>query len=69
MATLREERGRADLTQTALARQVGLNQRTISNYESGRRVPSVRRAREIEDALGVAPGSIDWPRPNGEAGG
>ena len=64
MATLREERERADLTQTDLARQVGLNQRTISNYESGRRVPSVRRAREIETALGVAPGSIDWPRPD-----
>ena len=64
---LREARRRAGVTQAALAAKLGVNPMTVSGYERGTRNPPAWRVNEIETALGVAPGSIDWPRPEGES--
>ena len=65
--TLREARERAGMSQQALADRVGLKTAdAIGHYEAGRRTPPGWRIAVIEKALGIAPGSIDWPRP-GEA--
>ena len=60
---LREARLKARRTQAGLARDVGLKQGTISAYEAGTRQPPVNTARAIEEALGLPPGSIEWPNP------
>ena len=60
--TLREARQAAHMTQATLARRLGLRQTAISSYEVGDSMPSVTRAREIEDILGVLPGSIVFRR-------
>lgn len=58
---LREARRLAGKTQQQLAAAVGVEQQTISDYEKGRRYPTVVRARQIERLLGREPGEIDWP--------
>ncbi len=66
--TLTQALERADLTKAQLARLVGLKSgEAIRHYETGRRSPPGWRVRQIEEALGVPPGSIDWPRPEGES--
>ena len=63
--TLREAREavRPRMTQAALARRLGIRQSAVSAYELGTASPPAWRAQEIEEALGVPPGSIGWPRP------
>jgi len=51
----------AGMTQAALAARIGIAQTTLSGYISGRRRPSVQRARQIAVALGLALGDIAWP--------
>lgn len=53
--------GRLGMTQRRLAAIVDVDPSLISRYISGARTPNVRRAREIETVLGLAPGSILWP--------
>ncbi len=50
---LREARGRAGLTQAALADLAGIAQPNVSAYESGRRSPTVRTLLALLDACGV----------------
>lgn len=66
--TLQEARDASGLTQQQLAERVGLRSgNAIGHYEAGKRTPPAWRAREIEKALGLRAGAIDWPRPR-EAG-
>lgn len=56
MNNLKALRVKSRITQEALAKQIGLTQEAISHYESGRRVPSLSRCRDIVRAL-IALGS------------
>jgi len=58
---MRDARLAAGLSQAALAAKVGLKRRTLGNYETGERPIPLRTARAIEDALGLAPGSLEFP--------
>lgn len=42
-----------DLSQEALAQQVGLNKMAISNYENGKRIPDVATMRKLANALNI----------------
>jgi transcriptional regulator with XRE-family HTH domain len=67
--SLRETRGRAGLTQAALAARAGTSQATVSAYESGRKEPSVETLGRLLAAAGarlaVAPAAtaVVLPRP------
>lgn len=41
-----------NLTQEELAKQCGFDQRTLSNYEQGKNLPSAKRLEQISKALG-----------------
>ncbi len=49
---IRDWRLRRHLSQAGLARAVRVNQASISNYESGKRDPSIRTMIRIADVLG-----------------
>ena len=51
MQACREELG---ISQLALARQIGVSQSTIGNYERGTSFPNVPVLRRIEEVYGVA---------------
>ena len=40
------------LTQAALARQMGIDQRCLSHWEHGRRVPTIESLHQLHDELG-----------------
>ena len=48
-------RHRAGLTQTELARKVGIHQTMVSDYERGRRKPSAAMLTRLCETLGVDP--------------
>jgi len=48
---LREEKG---LSQTKLAQALGFNQRTISDYETGKREPNVETIKKLCKYFGVS---------------
>lgn len=50
---LRVARRRAGMTQTELATAIGSTTACVCNYELANRMPNVRRARMIADALGI----------------
>ncbi len=54
---LRSARRRQQLSQAALARQLGIDQSTMVQYESGRTRPSLAVARRLAATLDV---SLDW---------
>lgn len=51
---IKEARGRAELTQTALAERSGIRQSVISAYESGHREPSVAALDRLLRSAGLA---------------
>ena len=51
MNRISELRGKAKISQIALADELGWSQGRLSNYESGRRVPSLADSRAITAAL------------------
>lgn len=51
--TFKEVRESKGLSQTELARRVGLKQTTISQYENGLRSPSLLMAKKLAEALGM----------------
>lgn len=53
MPSLHDMRRRRALTQTALAKQVGVSKSAISAYESGKKVPTYPVAKKMGAALGV----------------
>lgn len=55
MATLRERRVRAGLTQSELASRSGVAQPNIAAYESGRRKPTAATQRKLDAALRPLP--------------
>ena len=57
MMELREFRRKAKITQAKLAERSGVSQGYIAHIESGRRVPTVKTAKKIAEALG-----FDWTR-------
>ncbi len=61
--TLREALQAKGRTQASLARDLEVSEMTVSGYVLGKRQPSAWRARQIEEALGVPAGSIQWPNP------
>lgn len=50
---LKELRLRANLTQDALAKKVGLKKNTICSYEKGIRTPTVKNLCNLAEALDV----------------
>jgi transcriptional regulator with XRE-family HTH domain len=67
MPNLKDARRSAGLTQTQLAAESGIDQRTISRLENGRvRDPSHRIVVRISLALGVHPQEIAEFRVNAE---
>lgn len=58
---IREARGRAHLTQTALAERSGIRQSVISEYETGRREPSVEALDRLLRSAGLALALTDAP--------
>jgi transcriptional regulator with XRE-family HTH domain len=68
--SLREARKRAGMTQSALARETGTSQATISAYESGRKEPSVRTLDRLLAATGsrlaVEPATEPVSEPSAE---
>lgn len=55
---LQLHRERGDLTQTELARRVGVRQQTVSRWESGVGLPPPRRVVVVEDELGLERGTL-----------
>lgn len=51
--TLRDLRNKKELSQSDLAKRIGVNSSTIALYESGERLPSLRRLIRLSLALGV----------------
>lgn len=54
MATLKDLRERAGLTQVRLAAKLGTGPAQVSDWERGQTVPSWRFIRPLADALGVS---------------
>lgn len=52
-ANLRMYRARADVSQAELAKQVGVDTSSVTNWESGTYMPSLRTTVKLADALGV----------------
>jgi len=50
---LRETRGRAGLSQRALAARAGTSQAAVAMYETGRKRPSVATLERLLDAMGA----------------
>lgn len=57
---LAEARKIKGLSQTDLARTLGIPQARLAIYESGREVPSFERAAAIAGALGVSIRDLGW---------
>jgi putative transcriptional regulator len=51
MSNLKQVREKAQVTQAALADEVGITQGAIAHYENGRRKPGLAEARQIVAAL------------------
>ncbi len=65
---LREALRAAGVTQAGLAQTIGIAQSTIAGYISGRRGPSVERAKQIATALGVGLDDVEWPEGSRRSG-
>lgn len=50
---LRSWRTRKGLTQEAAAKQLDLNEPTLSRYENGRRTPSLKQAAKLSERTGI----------------
>ncbi|HFH3021168.1 helix-turn-helix transcriptional regulator [Pseudomonas aeruginosa] len=70
MSALKAARKQAGLTQTELAKSVGLTQGAITHYETGRRTPELNLCRRIVAALnaGGSSFSLEDVFPEPEAG-
>lgn len=52
--SIRQERTKAGLTQTSLARVSGVSREQINKYENGKRMPDLATLIRIRDALGCS---------------
>lgn len=55
--------GEKGINQAKLSELTGIGKSSISQYVSGKNVPSAVRRRQIEGALGLAEGSLEEQRP------
>lgn len=53
MNKIREFRKKKNLSQEQVAKEMGLNQHTISQWETGERTPSVKKALKLAEILGT----------------
>ena len=60
LATLREIRERAVLTQAELAKLAGVTSATVSDLETGKRKPRPSTVRKLAKALKVKPPEIEF---------
>lgn len=56
--SLKELRKQKHLSQTELAKKVGVTQVSISQYESGDRCPDLLTAKKLADSLGISLNSL-----------
>ena len=61
MATLKDIREGAFLSQKELAERAGLTEATVNRLEKSRHKPIFKTIRKLAEALGVAPGEIEFP--------
>ena len=54
---LRHERG---MTQLALAKAAGVDERSVIRWESGSHCPMAHKRHAVAAALGVSPDDVDW---------
>jgi transcriptional regulator with XRE-family HTH domain len=66
VARAREWREKRGLSQAGVARAAGLTQASVSNYETGKRDPTLMSALRIASALDVALGDLIEPIPGGQ---
>ena len=52
--TIREARQKKDMTQEALAHEMGVTQAAVSQWENGITIPKTRDLLKIADVLGVS---------------
>lgn len=57
-ANLRAARARKDISQGELAKEVGVNLATISQYEDGAFVPGADKVIALAEALGTTPNDL-----------
>ena len=57
---LKAARVNANLTQEAVAKELGISKNTIINYELYRRTPSVELAKKIAEIYGMPVDDIIW---------
>lgn len=62
MATIRELRRAADMTQAELAAEIGRSQKDVSRWEKGQVKPGVDALRALAKVFGVPMESISTPR-------
>lgn len=74
MKTLKELRAEAGLTQTAVAKQMGVSHDSIKRWENGETHPNAPQAIKLAGIYGVAMDEIDWeavqirtPRPGDQS--
>ena len=58
MPTLRDLREEAFMTQADLAKACGVSQTTVSDWENGHAIPSMKNRRRLMEALGKTPQEI-----------
>lgn len=59
MVELRKER---NITQEELASEIGMSKGAIGMYETGKRAPSLKRAKQIAQFFGIAVDEIEFAR-------
>ena len=59
MVELRKER---NITQEELASEIGMSKGAIGMYETGKRTPSLKRAKQIAQFFGIAVDEIELAR-------
>ena len=55
---LKELREEKELTQSQLAKEIGINRRTLSNYETGAREPDIQTIKKLCDFFEVTAGYL-----------
>lgn len=64
--TLKAARVNTGLTQQDAAREIGISEYTLSNYERGRSFPDVPTIKKIEEVYGVSYSELIFlPKDNG----
>ena len=60
--SLAAARVNAGLTQKEFAKECGVSEATVINWESGKSFPSIGKLSRLEDVLGLSVSNIRWSR-------